>query len=196
MEVATVQLSQLPTVVEHAYEPDGEVRRLVEANREAQEAFAARRSARHRRIAGWSALAVAVLSPFAVAAAVPDIIVRAAPSTVAAYSALGIDVNIYGLEVRQVEMQHMIMEGTRVLAIKGEIANVSGTERKIPSLRFGLNEDTGQEVYQWTVESGARPLKPGESTNFVTRVASPPETARNVEIRFARANEIGTTAQP
>ncbi len=33
-------------------------------------------------------------------------------------------------------------------------------------------------------------------TNFVTRVAAPPETAKIVEIRFAHAEEIGSNAAP
>ena len=40
--------------------------------------------------------------------------------------------------------------------------------------------------------TGARPLNAGEITNFVTRVASPPEAAKKLEIRFARADEIGS----
>jgi hypothetical protein len=83
-----------------------------------------------------------------------------------------------------------------VLAVKGEIANISGGERKIPWLRFGLKADGGGEVYTWTLDAGARPLKPGEITSFVTRVASPPETAKNLEIRFAHASEIGSIASP
>lgn len=186
----------LPAVIEHSYEPDSEVRRLVEANREAQEAFAARRARRSRRLAGWSALAAAVLSPLFLAAATPATVVTIAPATAAAYRALGWEVNVYGLDLRRVEMQHMIVDGTRVLAIKGEIANISGGERKIPWLRFGLRTGSGPEVYSWTLDSGARPLKPGEITGFVTRVASPPETAKNVEIRFAHAQEIGSIAGP
>jgi predicted Zn finger-like uncharacterized protein len=57
IEITSVNPHQLPAVIEHDYEPDHEVRRLVEANREAQEAFAAQRARRNRRMAGWSALA-------------------------------------------------------------------------------------------------------------------------------------------
>lgn len=186
----------LPAVVEHAYEPDGEVRRLVEANREAQEAFATKRRVRNRRIAGWSAVAAILVSPVVAAAAFPATVVSFAPATVTAYRTAGWEVNVYGLDVRRIEMQHMVVEGTRVLAVKGEIANISGTERKIPWLRFGLKTASGAEVYNWTLDSGARPLKPGEITNFVTRVASPPETAKNIEIRFAHADEIGSIPAP
>ena len=101
------------------------------------------------------------------------------------------DVNIYGLEVRRVEQQHVIIEGTRVISIKGEIVNVSDRDRKVPSLRFILQNNAANDVYAWTLDSGIRPLRPGEMTTFTTRVASPPPMAENLQIRFAHADEIG-----
>jgi hypothetical protein len=145
---------------------------------------------------GWGALAASLATLVALAGLFPDYVVSAAPASVKAYQAIGRDINIYGLDLRRIELQHLIDGGTRVLAIRGEIANISGRERKIPWLRFGLRSGEGTEVYDWTLDSGARPLKPGEITTFVTRVASPPETARNIEIRFAHADEIGLKAAP
>jgi predicted Zn finger-like uncharacterized protein len=195
IEIAHTSPRQLPAVIDHGDEPEQEVRRLVEASREAEEDFARKLRLKRRRRASWAAFAAAALSPLVLAWAYPETVVRLAPATVALYGALGRDVNIYGLEVRNVEMQHIVSDGTRVLTVKGEIANVTAGERKIPSLRFGLRNDQGAEVYEWTVDSTARPLRGGESTTFVTRVAAPPETARNVEIRFAHADEIGSNTR-
>jgi predicted Zn finger-like uncharacterized protein len=192
VEVVNAPTRQLPTVIDHAFEPDREIRRLVEASREAHEQFSVKRKLRRRQLAAWSAFGLAVMTPFAFAATFPEMIVRVAPAAVVAFDALGRDINIYGLDLRRVELQHMVVDGTRVLAVKGEIANISDGSRKIPSLRFGLRDATNAEVYQWTLDSGARPLRSGEITNFVTRLASPPEAAKNLEIRFAHADEIGS----
>ena len=81
--------------------------------------------------------------------------------------------------------------GTRVISIKGEIVNVSDRDRKVPSLRFILQDNAENDVYAWTLDSGIRPLRPGEMTTFTTRVASPPPCAENLQIRFAHADEIG-----
>ena len=194
VEILTVTPGKLPSVIENGFEPDYEIRRLVEASRDAEENFAARRRQKNRRLAGWAGFAAAVLTPLVFAGLFPENIVTIAPATVSAYRAVGQDVNIYGLDFRRVELQHLVVDGTRILAIKGEIANVSGKEQKIPWLRFGLRDDGNSEVYDWTLDAGARPLRPGEITNFVTRVASPPETAKNVEIRFARREEIRSNA--
>ena len=192
IEVTGGSQGQTPAVTDR-FEPDAEIRRLVEASREARDNFAVKRRQRQRRMAKWGAFAAAMTAPLILAAIFPEAVVRLAPATVSAYEALGQDINIYGIGLRRVEMQHMIVDGARVLAVKGEIVNISGGDRKIPSLRFGLSDEANTEVYNWTLDSGARPLRPGEVTSFVTRVASPPETARNLQIRFAHADEIGST---
>jgi hypothetical protein len=192
IEVTGVSPGALPAVIDH-FEPDAEIRRLVEASQNARDNFVIKRRQRRRRLAAWGALASAMTVPTIMAMVFPEAVVSAAPATISAYKALGQEINIYGIDLRRIEMQHMMVDGTRVLAIKGEIVNISGGDRKIPSLRFGLSSETNAEVYKWTLDSGARPLKPGEITNFVTRVASPPEAAKTLQIRFAHADEIGLT---
>ncbi len=174
-------------------EPDREIERLLEASRQARNAFEASRKERRRRLMAWGGFAAALTLPFIIAAMFPEYFVRAAPATVVAYDALGQHVNIYGLDIRRIEMQHIITKGKRVLAVKGEIANISDTEQKMPWLRFGLRDAANAEIYQWTLDAGARPLKPGEVTGFVTRIASPPGGAKNVEVRFAHSDEIEVT---
>lgn len=169
---------------------------LIEAARGAQRQFDGLRRARRIRAAAWTALAALALSPFVGAAAYPEQVVTAAPASIRFYDWIGRDVNIYGLEIRQVDLQHLIVDGRRVIAVKGEIVNVSSSARKIPWLRFGLRSKDNAEVYHWTLDTEVRPLNPGESSSFVTRLASPPEAARNLEIRFARADEIGSNNPP
>jgi len=188
--------SALPVAIEADPDADREVKRLVDASRAAREKFEAGRQARLRRLRGWAAFAAAIAAPFVLALIFPEEVVRAAPVTAKLYEQVGIPVNVYGLEIRRIVEQHMIVGGTRVLAIKGDIVNVSGSERKVPSLRFILNDASLKEVYAWTVDSSVRPLRPGEATGFTTRVASPPAGADVVQIRFARRDEIGSNAAP
>jgi predicted Zn finger-like uncharacterized protein len=182
----------LPAVIEPQYEPDLDVKRLADAARQAQEEFAAKRRKRLQRLRGWAMLGALTAAPLAAAAAFPATIVSIAPAAIRAYDYAGIPVNIYGLEVRRVEQQHAIVDGQRVLTVKGEVVNVTGRGQKIPWLRFGLLDGAKVDVYHWTLDTGARPLKPGEATQFVTRVASPPEAAKMLQIRFAHADEISS----
>ena len=175
---------------------ESDVHPLIEAAYLAQKQFLAQRRARRVQTAIWAGLAGLALTPLIGVAAFPQQVVAAIPVSIRLYDWMGQDVNIYGLEIRQVDLQHLIVDGRKVIAVKGELANVSSTVRKIPWLRFGLRSKDNAEVYHWTLDTEVRPLKPGESTSFVTRLASPPEAARNVEIRFARADEIGSNAGP
>ncbi len=176
--------------------PEDEVQRLLAAAREARAGFADRKQQRTKRSRAWAGYAAYLVMPFVAAALFPEAVVRAAPITLKAYERLGIGVNVYGLEIRRVEQQHALVKGARILSIKGEITNTTGSLQKIPWLRFALQDGSSKEVYHWTLDTAARPLRPGESTSFVSRVQAPPEAAQNLQIRFAKAHEIGSTANP
>jgi hypothetical protein len=178
------------------YEPEEDVKRLFAAAREARATFAERRKDKTRRLRAWSVYGVFLTLPFIAAAIFPEAVVSAAPITLKAYERLGMDVNIYGLEIRKIQQQHALVKGTRILSVKGEIINTTASLQKIPWLRFALQDPASKEVYNWTLDTASRPLGPGESTSFVTRIQAPPETAHNLQIRFAHATEIGSNAQP
>ena len=196
LEVVDVPSRAVARVIDHRDEPSFDVQHLVEAARSAQEEFAAKRKARIKRLTGWVSLGVFALAPFAAAAMMPETIVSAAPIAIKAYQKLGYEVNIYGLDIRHIEQEHKIINGARVLMIKGEISNPTTDIRKIPWLRFGLRDVSAKELYSWTLDTSSRPLRPGETTSFVTRVAAAPELAKNLEIRFAHPAEISSNHQP
>ncbi|MCA3554267.1 MAG: zinc-ribbon domain-containing protein [Aestuariivirga sp.] len=174
----------------------GAIHPLIGAARGAQNEFRLRRRARRVRLAAWAGLALLTFAPAIGVLAFPEQVVAAAPGSIGLYGWMGREVNIYGLEIRRVDLQHLIVDGRKVIAIKGELTNISSMERSIPMLRFGLRSKDNAEVYHWTLDTEVRPLRPGESTNFVTRLASPPDAAQNLEVRFARANEIGPDHGP
>jgi predicted Zn finger-like uncharacterized protein len=188
--------ASLPAVVSGPEtDDDREIRRLSEAALLAREAFRKLRRQRLKQVYGWAGFAAAAMAPIALALLNPEVTVRLFPASMVVFDKLGSAVNIYGLEVRGVAQQHVIIEGTRVISITGQIVNVSDRDRKVPSLRFTLLNNARDGVYAWTLDSGIRPLRPGEMTTFTTRVASPPPAAENVQIRFAHADEIGVNRE-
>jgi zinc-ribbon domain len=191
IDISEAPVRHLPAVIDHDDAPDLEASRLAQLARDAQEAHQLQKAKRRRKLQQWAVFGSIVLAPFVGAAAMPETIVNAAPISIKAYQALGYDINVYGLEVRSVEREHIIMDGQRILAIKGVIANVDSSARKIPWLRFALSGPSGEELYSWTLDTGSKPvLRPGESTSFVTRISAPPEASQNLQIRFARMSEI------
>jgi hypothetical protein len=182
----------LPAVINHDDGPEVEASRLAQLARNAQEEHLIKLFKRRRKMQQWAVFGSFVLAPFVAAAALPETVVAAAPISIKAYEVLGYDINIYGLEVRGLEREHIVMDGQRILAVKGLIANIDGDMRKIPWLRFALTGPAGEELYTWTLDTSTKPLlRPGETTSFVTRISAPPEAAQNLQIRFARADEIG-----
>jgi hypothetical protein len=107
-------------------------------------------------------LFVLPLSPAAIAVTFPEEVVAAAPATIGLYDWLDREVNVYGLAFREVELQHLLFEGQRIIAVRRLVVNVSSSSRKIPWLRSSLRSADSTEVYQWQLDTKSRPLKPGE----------------------------------
>ncbi len=111
------------------------------------------------------------------------------PATTHVYAAVGAPVNLRGLEFRNVAYERQEEEGLPVLAVSGEIVNVSGKTVALPRLRVGLRDGEQKELYHWTLALGQNELPPDEATNFITRLSSPPVEARDIEVRFVREQD-------
>jgi predicted Zn finger-like uncharacterized protein len=176
-------------------DPEEEALRIVAAAKTAGEEREVARRKRRATLRGWALLATAVAAGAAAVAIFPEQVVRALPGAVRLYEKAGSAVNVRGLEIRRVSSQLMTIEGTKVLAVKGEIVNVSDAPRKVPAMRFAVRDGGASSLYAWTLAStGHRSLKPGEATSFLTRISAPPEASEDVEIRFAREGEITVNA--
>jgi len=201
IESSAVEITEIAhhpvALIENHSEVDDEVRRIAEEARQARARFKARRRLKRRQLAGWVGLMAACALPVIAIIAVPDRVVAMAPAMMGLYKKAGIKVNVRGFEFRNVSNRYFDKDGVKVLAVRGDIANITGSPHKVPSLRFVLRSATGARLYAWTLKSvGAHPLEAGGTTNFVTRVTDPPDGAENIEIRFARADELGSNAPP
>ena len=166
----------------------------AEAERLAAEAMAAEQARRlrrrHRRAETrrWVGLAASLGAVVAVLWAFPSQVVRLAPGAGYFYQALGIEANTHGFTIRKVATsQTVTTSGQLVLAVTGEVTNITRTDRKAPGLVFILLDDKGRKLHQWKlVGVSARAVPAGQPARFVTRIAAPPRTARRVEVRFTR----------
>ncbi|HUE47073.1 MAG TPA: FxLYD domain-containing protein [Aestuariivirgaceae bacterium] len=168
---------------------DDEARRLAETARLTAERHREHRASRRAMRRGWSILALACLVPLAGAAAFPESVVRATPAAARIYSLAGMEVNAFGFIIRDAASELQTETGAPLLAVRGEVVNVTDTALPVPALRFVLRDRSGSETYAWTLDGvGARNVEPGEATSFRTRVAAPPAHVEDVEIRFARGD--------
>ncbi len=172
-----------------------EAARIAKAVRQAESKRLAAEKIRRAKTRGWLSLAACICTPLAFAAMFPETIVRALPGSIAVYDKIGINVNIHGFTFANISHQYLMANGTRVLAIRGEIINVSSSEKTVPSLHFTLRDKSRKAVYNWSLNGiSRRPLRPGTATGFLTRVAEPPKLADDFQIRFAQAGETAKTA--
>jgi hypothetical protein len=75
-------------------------------------------------------------------------------------------------------------DGVPVLVVEGTITNEVATAVDVPRLRFAMRNAAGAEVYSWTSMPTQNVLEPGERLPFRSRLASPPDDGRDVQVRF------------
>lgn len=111
-------------------------------------------------------------------------VVRTFPATASLFAAIGYPVNLRGLDFADLNYRHVIENGVPVLAVNGAVANVTESPVFVPNLNFTLRGDRRQDVYQWTITPSQTMLEPGARLDFSTRLAAPPDTARDLVVRF------------
>jgi hypothetical protein len=115
-------------------------------------------------------------------------IVKVMPASGALYGAVGLPVNVRGLEFRAVASKVSGENAARVLKVQGEIANLRPGQNRVPPIEVSVQGDGGRVLYHWTAQPSKPRLGGGEALAFETRLFAPPEAGRQVKVRFAQAN--------
>ena len=148
----------------------------------------ARSAGRAAAIIGWVALIALIAGFGAFGYMGSSTVVRLLPATAPVYAALGIPVNVRGLEFAGVAYEWQIdPRGRPAISIKGEVRNISREARSVPSVVVSFLDQDGLELFDWATPMRLSALQPGASAPFSTLVPAPPESVRKVEIRFAKA---------
>ncbi len=115
-------------------------------------------------------------------------IVRTFPDLAGLYSAVGLGVNVVGLEFFEVKTIRALREGDEVMDISASISSVSSRQVSVPRILVTLLDENGLSVFEWSVTSRAAIMLPGEWIEFETQLISPPSEARSVRLAFERMN--------
>ncbi|WP_297590691.1 hypothetical protein [Roseibium sp.] len=113
-----------------------------------------------------------------------DDIVKQSPDLASLFQMIGFDVNLRGLEFRDLRTFTEIEDGKRVLVVEGSIRNLQGENNAVPAVRLSIRNSDLQEIYAWTVEPRKKSLNGLDETRFRTILADPPETASDIQVRF------------
>jgi predicted Zn finger-like uncharacterized protein len=117
-------------------------------------------------------------------------VVRLLPQTATFYKMAGLEVNLRGLQFKDVKISSETVEGKPVLVIEGVIVGESRKPVELPRLRFSVRDAQGAEIYAWNAVLEQPMLKPGEQAWFKSRLASPPPEGRNIDIRFFNKRDV------
>ncbi len=172
-------------------QPDGDIKteahRLVAAAKQKN----AGRTVRNKRIVsimkGWGTLAAAILLFAGISVYYRINIVKTFPASAQLYEWLDMPVNVRGMSFANVVYKNDFENGLPILAIKGEVVNLTNEQKTLPRVRLGLVDATNRELYHWSVRVDNKPLGPNGRVKFVTRLASPPAGAQGLVVRFAKA---------
>jgi predicted Zn finger-like uncharacterized protein len=107
------------------------------------------------------------------------------PQLAAPYAAIGLPVNVIGLEFRNVHTLQSLQQGSELLAVEGDITSVAGHEVPVPEVIITLLGAEGRALYEWSMTPKAQELEPGEHLSFSTQLTQPPAGAREVRLSFA-----------
>ncbi|MBA5778590.1 zinc-ribbon domain-containing protein [Stappia sp. F7233] len=111
-------------------------------------------------------------------------IVARVPDLAGLYQLAGLEVNLRGLEFKDLRTFREVEAGTVVLVIEGTIENPGKKASYVPAVRLALRSEDAQEIYAWIVEPKVRQLEAGETTRFRTRLTTPPDLAADIHVRF------------
>ena len=111
--------------------------------------------------------------------------VRAVPPLARAYAAIGLPVNLRGLEIRGLKSSLLQDAGGSVLAVEGEIVNIRPRRSRFRRCGSGSKGADGHEIYTWTTAAPKARLAEGETIDFRARLTTPPAGAHAVLVKFA-----------
>ncbi len=137
----------------------------------------------------WGAAGASLLVLLTAAVVFRQGIAKAWPNTASAYAAMGLSVNITGLEFSDLAIERSEEGETHTLTVSGAVRNIGAAVKEPPVLRFGLLDRNAEEVRMWLVNLGGPPIPPGGARQFSTVLNSPPVSAVDLEATFATAAE-------
>jgi predicted Zn finger-like uncharacterized protein len=148
-----------------------------------------RRGAAFLQTAGWAVLIFLIAAMGWAGVQYRQTIASRWPQSASLYAAVGLPVNVRGIELTNISYQQEYEDGQPVLSVTGKVVNISNRELPVPEIRVVLLDGAKHELYHWNFDAGIPTLKPGGESTFVTRLSSPPPEARNLNVRFAESGD-------
>ena len=119
------------------------------------------------------------------------------PAMAGVYEAVGLKVNVVGLEFSNVTTLRTLRDGKEMLIVSAQILGVEAQPAPVPPVVVTLIDSHGQGVYEWSVTPAVRDLMGGERATFDTQLILPPGDASRVRLSFAGGTTLSdATPEP
>ncbi|MCX7356978.1 MAG: zinc-ribbon domain-containing protein [Alphaproteobacteria bacterium] len=118
------------------------------------------------------------------------------PRSASAFAALGLDVNVYGLEFYDLSVERDFSGATPVLVVSGEVRNIGRDDKLVPPVRVSLRDTNSHQILDLVNAITDQPIAAGAAVPFSIRVENPPAEAVDLEATFASFGEMSMAGGP
>jgi hypothetical protein len=118
------------------------------------------------------------------------------PRSASAFAALGLDVNVYGLEFYDLAVERDFDGATPVLLVSGEVRNIGNDDKLVPPVRISLRDTRSHEIFELVNAITDQPIAAGAAVPFQIRVENPPSDAVDLEATFANFSDVTFAGGP
>ncbi len=112
-------------------------------------------------------------------------IVERYPDMAGVYEAVGLGVNVVGLDFAQAQSIKTAGGGSELLTVSAQIVGLSAQPVRVPPVIVSLLDAEGRPVYEWSVSPMVPDLMAGERATFEARLTAPPAQASRVRLSFS-----------
>jgi predicted Zn finger-like uncharacterized protein len=155
----------------------------------AQQAERMRRERTRAAAVVWAATGAALAASATGMVAFRQDVAEVWPRSASAFAALGLDVNVYGLEFYDLAVERAFDGATPILLVSGEVRNIGRDDKLVPPVRVSLRDSHSQEIFELVNAITDQPIAAGAAVPFQIRVENPPSDAVDLEATFANFNE-------
>jgi hypothetical protein len=162
----------------------------------AQQAERMRRERMRAAAVVWGATGAALAASATGMVAFRQDVAEMWPRSASAFAALGLDVNVYGLEFYDLAVERDFDGATPILVVSGEVRNIGRDDKLVPPVRISLRDTRSQEIFELVNMISEEPIAAGAAVPFQIRVENPPSDAVDLEATFANFSDAAFAGGP
>jgi hypothetical protein len=142
---------------------------------------------------GWFAV-LATIVALILAVMYREHVVQLVPNTARLFAAIGVPVNLRGMDFRDLAARVEFENGQPVVFVEGRIENLTNSSLAVPRLRLAVKGASGRELLSWAVTPSRPTIAPGESLPFRSRLTASVQGGNEIEVRFLSQRDLQTGA--